>query len=89
MPRLTWTNLIIEDITPEEFTDWMTPWIGHVTGPIAPALMTRFGIWFLQRLVGHVEASRPSSQRFGKLFQRLNRADLRCKTFEAFRVGNA
>jgi hypothetical protein len=55
MTKLTWADLIIEDISPEQFRDWMAPWNGLVVGRIAPAFMTKFGLWFLRRPEGNVE----------------------------------
>jgi hypothetical protein len=55
MSRLTWADLIIEDITPNQFRDWLAPWAGVVTGPVAPAFLSKFGFWFLRRQSGHVE----------------------------------
>lgn len=55
MARLTWDDLLIQDIAPEQFRDWISPWAGVVTGRIAPAFMSRFGSWFLRRPEGHVE----------------------------------
>jgi hypothetical protein len=55
MSRLTWDDLLIQDITPEQFHDWLSPWAGIVTGRVAPAFMSKFGFWFLRRPEGHVE----------------------------------
>lgn len=55
MTRLTWADLLIEDITPDEFRDWMAPWSGVVGGLVAPAFLNKFGSWFLRRPEGHVE----------------------------------
>lgn len=53
--RLTWDDLIIEAITPEQFRRWIAPWTGVVTGRIAPAFLSKFGTWFLRRPEGQVE----------------------------------
>ena len=55
MPRLTWGDLLIQDITADQFRDWLSPWTGVVTGRVAPAFMSKFGFWFLRRPEGHVE----------------------------------
>jgi hypothetical protein len=55
MARLHWDELIVQDISPEEFRDWIAPWSGVVTGQVAPAFMSKFGFWFLRRLDGTVE----------------------------------
>jgi len=53
--RLTWDDLLIQDITPDQFRDWLSPWTGVVTGRVAPAFMSKFGSWFLRRPEGYVE----------------------------------
>jgi hypothetical protein len=55
MSRLTWPDLLIEDISPDQFRDWLSPWQGIVVGRVAPAFMNKFGFWFLRRPEGHVE----------------------------------
>ena len=55
MSKLTWDDLVIQDISPEQFRDWFSPWNGVVTGRVAPAFMSKFGLWFLRRPEGHVE----------------------------------
>jgi hypothetical protein len=52
---LTWADLIIEDITPEQFQQWLGPWAGRIAGRVAPAFLSKFGTWFLRRPEGHVE----------------------------------
>jgi len=51
---LTWADLIIEDITPEQFHQWLGPRAGRIGGRVAPAFMSKFGTWFLRRPEGHV-----------------------------------
>jgi hypothetical protein len=53
--RLTWDDLLVQDITPDQFRDWLSPWTGVVTGRVAPAFMSKFGSWFLRRPEGHIE----------------------------------
>jgi hypothetical protein len=55
MSKLTWTDLLIEDITPDQFHAWIAPWGGVVAGTVAPAFLNRFGSWFLRRPAGAVE----------------------------------
>ena len=55
MSRLTWDDLLIREITPEQFERWLVPWTGVVVGRVAPAFMSKFGFWFLRRPEGHVE----------------------------------
>lgn len=52
---MTWNELLIDDITPDEFRTWLSPWAAIVSGPVAPAFLSRFGSWFLRRPEGHVE----------------------------------
>ena len=55
MSRLTWADLLIEDISPDQFRDWIAPWSAVVYGRCAPAFLSKFGFWFLRRPEGHVE----------------------------------
>ena len=55
MLRLTWADLLIEGITPDQFRDWLAPWANVVTGTVGPALASKFGFLFLRRPEGHVE----------------------------------
>jgi hypothetical protein len=55
MSRLAWADLLIEDISPDQFRDWLAPWDGIVVGRVAPAFLSRFGFWFLRRPEGQVE----------------------------------
>jgi hypothetical protein len=55
MLRMTWSDLLIEDITPDDFQRWLLPWSPVISGRIAPAFMSKFGTWFLRRPEGHVE----------------------------------
>jgi len=55
MARLAWPDLLIDDITPDQFRNWLSPWTGIVTGSVAPAFMSKFGFWFLRRPEGYVE----------------------------------
>jgi hypothetical protein len=52
---LTWADLLIEDITPEQFQQWLGNWTGFISGVVAPAFMSKFGTWFLRRPEGQVE----------------------------------
>jgi hypothetical protein len=53
--KLTWPDLLVEDIAPEEFTRWISPWSGFISGPLAPAFLNKFGVWFLRRPEGPVD----------------------------------
>ena len=55
MSRLTWTDLLVEDITPDQFSAWLAPWAGVVTGRVGPMFLNKFGFQFLRRPEGHIE----------------------------------
>lgn len=55
MTRLTWADLLIQDITPEECQHWLEPWSWLVSGHLAPEFLNKFGSWFFRRPEGHVE----------------------------------
>ena len=55
MFRLTWSDLLIEDITPEQTEAWLVPWARLVAGRAALAFVSKFGFLFLRRVEGHVE----------------------------------
>ncbi len=52
---LTWADLLIDTITPDEFGEWIGHWAGFVEGTAAPAFLTKFGHWFLRRPDGPVD----------------------------------
>jgi hypothetical protein len=51
----TWADLLIEDVTLDDFGRWMSEWGDFIGGQVAPAFMSKFGTWFLRRPQGHVE----------------------------------
>jgi hypothetical protein len=53
--KLTWPDLLVEDITPEEFNQWISHWSGLISGTVAPAFVNKFGVWFLRRPDGPVD----------------------------------
>lgn len=53
--RLTWADLLIDDIAADDFRRWLLPWSPAIGGRIAPAFMSKFGTWFLRRFEGHVD----------------------------------
>src|SRR5262249_60731732 len=55
MSRLTWADLLIENIGPEDCQRWLGEWSSLIAGPLAPAFLNKFGCWFLRRPEGHVE----------------------------------
>jgi hypothetical protein len=55
MSRLAWSDLIIDDISPDQFRNWLAPWAGIVVGRVSPLFLNKFGFFFLRRPEGHVE----------------------------------
>jgi hypothetical protein len=55
MSRLTWSDLLIEDITPDQFQAWLEPWAGVVVGRVGPMFLNKFGTIFLRRPAGPIE----------------------------------
>ncbi len=53
--KLTWVDLLIDDISADDFQRWIVPWSPLIDGRVAPAFMSKFGTWFLRRPEGHVE----------------------------------
>jgi hypothetical protein len=52
---LDWTDLLIDDVSAEDFERWTGEWNWLIEGRLAPAFMNKFGCWFLRRPEGHVE----------------------------------
>ena len=48
-PKLTWEDLIIDNVTPDEAAEWLGHWDWLVSGRMYPVFLSRFGNWFLQR----------------------------------------
>lgn len=55
MSRLTWDDLLIQNFTPEQASDWLAPWSGVFEGLVSPIFLNKFGCWFLRRMGGGVE----------------------------------
>jgi hypothetical protein len=55
MSRLTWDDLLIRDLTPDNCQQWLAPWAWLVTGQLAPEFLNKFGSWFLRRAEGQIE----------------------------------
>lgn len=55
MSPLSWPDLLIEDITPDQFRDWLAPWTGIVVGRVGPLFLNKFGFIFLRRPEGPIE----------------------------------
>jgi hypothetical protein len=55
MSQLIWPDLIIDNVSPDQFRDWLAPWSRAITGRVALAFLSKFGSWFLRRPEGQVE----------------------------------
>jgi hypothetical protein len=55
MNRLTWSDLLIDNITPAECQEWLAHWSRLVSGQLYPEFLHKFGSWFLHRPEGFVE----------------------------------
>lgn len=53
--KLTWPDLLIEDVSAEEFDRWISEWRGVIRGEAAVAFLNKFGVWFLRRPDGSVD----------------------------------
>ncbi len=53
--KLTWDDLIIQNIAPEDARTWLGYWSGWVPGSAAPVFMSKFGDWFLRRPDGSTD----------------------------------
>jgi hypothetical protein len=53
--KLTWDDLIVENVTPTEAANWLADWEWFLDGQIAPIFLSRFGNWFYHRPDGSVE----------------------------------
>ena len=47
--KLTWDDLLIQDISPSDANEWLGYWSSMVRGRVAPVFMSKFGDWFLRR----------------------------------------
>jgi len=47
--KLTWDDLLIQDIAASDALEWLGYWSGMVGGKVAPVFMSKFGDWFLRR----------------------------------------
>lgn len=47
--KLTWNDLLIQDISDHDAHTWLGYWSHLVTGRVAPLFMSKFGDWFLRR----------------------------------------
>lgn len=47
--KLTWDDLIVDHVTPEEAAAWLADWQWLGLGRVAPIFLSRFGNWFFRR----------------------------------------
>jgi hypothetical protein len=52
--KLSWSDLIIDNVTADEAASWLTDWEWLGLGRIAPLFLSRFGNWFFQKPDGSV-----------------------------------
>lgn len=53
--RLTWEDLILDNVTAEEASAWLSEWKWLLSGQIYPVFLSRFGNWFLRRPNGSTD----------------------------------
>ena len=53
--KLTWDDLLIQNLPPVEVRTWLAEWTWLVSGDVSPVFMTKFGSWFLRRRDGSIE----------------------------------
>ncbi len=53
--KLTWDDLLIQDIAPEECFRCLEMWAPLIQGQVAPLFMSKFGDWFLRRPDGSTD----------------------------------
>jgi hypothetical protein len=52
--KLTWQDLIVDNVSADEAARWLADWEWLGVGKIAPIFLSRFGNWFFQRPDGSV-----------------------------------
>lgn len=55
MRRLTWDDLLIQNLSASDCTEYLSHWDWLIAGTFAPEFLSKFGNWFLRRPEGHVE----------------------------------
>ena len=53
--KLTWDDLLIQNIPEAEARTWLGYWSNKVTGRVAPVFLSKFGDWFLRRPDGSTD----------------------------------
>lgn len=52
--KVTWDDLLIQDLPADELTELLLPWSFILQGSVAPIFLNKFGSWFLRRPTGDV-----------------------------------
>ncbi len=52
--KLTWDDLIVDNVTPDEAAAWLGDWDWLGIGRMAPIFLSRFGNWFFYRPDGSI-----------------------------------
>jgi hypothetical protein len=52
--KLTWDDLIVDNVTPDEAAAWLGDWDWLGIGRMAPIFLSRFGNWFFHRPDGSI-----------------------------------
>jgi hypothetical protein len=47
--KLTWDDLLIQDLSASDTVKWRSPWAPLLNAKVAPIAMSKFGDWFLRR----------------------------------------
>ncbi len=53
--KLTWEDLILDNVTSDEAAAWLGNWDWLVSGRLSPVFLSRFGNWFLRRPDGSTD----------------------------------
>ena len=53
--KLSWNDLVVDGVTPEEAQQWLSDWSFLGLGRVAPICLSRFGDWFMLRPDGAVD----------------------------------
>lgn len=55
MLKLTWSDLLVQEVAPEDLMSWLGPWSQVIGGPVALEFINKFGVWFLRRPEGPID----------------------------------
>ena len=53
--QLTWDDLLIQNVSPDDAAAWIAEWSALVSGRFFPVFLSKFGDWFLRRPDGTTE----------------------------------